>query len=349
VVTTIFKAAILRKTGQPLSIENLIVPKIQFGQVLIQVFYSGICRSQLMEVSGQRGVDNFLPHLLGHEGVGRVLEVGQGVTKVKSGDDVIIGWIKGNGINANNPMYISENGSKINAGAVTTFSELTIVSENRVYLKPDDLEQEISVLFGCSFLTGAGLVFNEITPKKTDTILILGLGGVGLAALISSAQVNPDKIIVADKSSNKRLIAKELGAKVVLDSNKYDFIDQVKRVSNGGVNIAYECAGSTESIEIAFECIKEREGRLIFASHPSSGQKIKLDPFELIKGKSIQGSWGGNSSPDRDIPRFTEIMKNQLSHLHKLVGKKYSLEDINIAIEDLENGETTRPLIDMKL
>ena len=348
-MTTIFKAAVLRKTGQPLSIENLVVPKIQYGQVLVQIQYSGVCRSQLMEVSGKRGEDNFLPHLLGHEGVGRVLEVGSGVTKVKNGDDVIVGWIKGNGINASNPFYFSENGSKINAGAVTTFSEMTVVSENRVCLKPKDLEQEISVLFGCSFLTGAGLVFNEVTPKKNDAVLILGLGGVGLAALLSSIQINPGKIIVADRSSKKRLIAKELGAKIVLDSNAKDFIEAVKSVSQGGVDIAYECAGFIESIETAFECIKEGGGRLIFASHPSSGQKIKLDPFDLIKGKFLQGSWGGNSSPDRDIPRFTEIMKNQLSYLHKLIGKKYSLEDINIALEDLENGETAKPLIDMNL
>ncbi len=346
---TLFKAAILKKTGQPLSIENLIVPKLQYGQVLIKIFYSGVCRSQLMEVNGQRGEDNFLPHLLGHEGVGQVVETGPGVTKVNIGDDVIVGWLKGEGIDAPTPIYFNENGTKINAGAVTTFSQLTVVSENRVYLKPTELEQEISVLFGCSLLTGAGLVFNELTPKKNDSILVLGLGGVGLAALISLVALNPDKLIVADNSVEKRVIAREIGAKAVLDSTSYDFIEQVRKISGGGVDIAYECAGSTESIETAFECLKARGGRLIFASHPSSGKKIILDPFDLINGKSIQGSWGGNSKPDRDIPKFTKILKNQLKDLHKILGKKYSLEEINIALEDLSKGVMCKPLIDMQL
>ena len=344
-----FKAAVLENLGEPLIIKELMVPKLKFGQVLIKLKYSGVCRSQLMEVKGLRGEDKYLPHLLGHEGMGVVVGIGPGVTKVKIGEDVIIGWIKGIGVDAENPVFLCENNLLINSGGATTFSKLTIVSENRVYLKPKELQDHIAVLFGCAMLTGAGLVFNEMTPKKDNSVLVIGLGGVGLSVLISLFVINPKQIIVADSSAEKRKLAISLGVESVFDSTSENFLDKIINLSNGGVDVAYDCAGSTESIETAFKCLKAPGGQLIFASHPNSGEKIKLDPFDLIRGKTIRGSWGGNSLPDRDIPKFTKLLGKQLSKLDTLFGKRYSLEEINLALESLDNGEIFRPIIDMQI
>jgi hypothetical protein len=161
--------------------------------------------------------------------------------------------------------------------------------------------------------------------------------------------INPKQIIVADSSAEKRNLAISLGVESVFDSTSENFLDMIVNLSNGGVDVAYECAGSTESIETAFKCLKAPGGQLIFASHPNSGEKIKLDPFDLIRGKKIRGSWGGNSLPDRDIPKFTKLLGKQLSKLDTLFGKTYCLEEINLALESLDNGEIFRPIIDMQI
>jgi S-(hydroxymethyl)glutathione dehydrogenase/alcohol dehydrogenase len=342
-----FKAAILENTGKPLAIRTLKIPNLEVGQVLVKISHSGVCHSQLMEIQGLRGEDKYLPHLLGHEGVGVVLEIGSGVTKVKVGDEVIIGWIKGSGISSRNPIFYDEIGTRINAGLATTFSEITIVSENRVYLKPAFLSDRIAVLFGCALLTGAGMVFNELTPRLDQSVLVLGLGGVGMSALLATLTINPDMIIAADISKVKRKLAKDLGIKNVLDPAASSFIQEVKEITKGGVNLSYECAGSKETIEKAFACLKEVDGHLIFASHPKYGDKIEIDPYELIAGKSIKGSWGGSSKPDIDIPKFAKLLKDsRLELINSNIG--YTLDTINQAVSDFRSGVIGRPTISME-
>jgi S-(hydroxymethyl)glutathione dehydrogenase/alcohol dehydrogenase len=340
-----FKAGVLENIGKPLAIRTLKIPNLEVGQVLVKISHSGVCHSQLMEIQGLRGEDKHLPHLLGHEGVGIVLEIGSGVTKVKVGDEVIIGWIKASGISSRNPVFYDENGIRINAGLATTFSEITIVSENRVYLKPAFLSDKIAVLFGCALLTGAGMVFNELTPRVDQSVLVLGLGGVGMSALLATLTINPDMIIAADISKDKRKLATDLGIKNVLDPAASSFIQEVKEITKGGVNLSYECAGSKETIEKAFACLKEVDGHLIFASHPKFGDKLEIDPFDLIKGKTIRGSWGGGAEPDRDIAKIAKLMLESSVNLDTLIGKEFSLEHINTAIDELAHGNSARPII----
>lgn len=342
-----FKAAVLENLGKPLIIKELKIPKLEFGQVLVKLKYSGVCRSQLMEVQGLRGKDKYLPHLLGHEGVGTVLKVGSGVTKVTVGDKVIVGWINSSGITAANPIFFDDKGLTINAGASTTFSELSVVSENRLYLQPDFVPDKLAALFGCSLLTGAGMVLNEITPQQNQSVLVLGLGGVGFPALLATLSINPRLIISADISEEKRNKAKSLGIKHVLDSANSSFVQDVKDLTNGGVDISYECAGSTESIEKAFACLKVLGGKLIFSSHPTFGEKIRIDPYELIQGKTLKGSWGGGSKPDTDIPKIANILLHNSLKLEEIIGNIYSLDQVNEALMDLIIGNSGRPLIKM--
>ena len=170
-IPTHMRGAVLWETGRPLRVENQIeVPILQHGQILVKLAYSGVCRSQLMEVRGKRGKDVHLPHLLGHEGSGQVVASGNGVSKVSPGDWVILGWIKGHGIDACGAKFRLDD-QEINSGPVTTFSTYTIVSENRVVPLPTDVSKDVAVLFGCSLPTGAGIIMNEIKPKKGSSIL----------------------------------------------------------------------------------------------------------------------------------------------------------------------------------
>ena len=150
------KAAVLFEIGKPLQIREITSNPLKKGQVLIKILYSGICRSQLMEVQGLRGDDKWLPHLLGHEGSGIVEAIGEGVTKVKPGDEVILTWIKSSGLEADYAIYNYKD-SVINSGAVTTFSNYSIVSENRVVKKPVNIPFDLAILFGCALPTGAGI------------------------------------------------------------------------------------------------------------------------------------------------------------------------------------------------
>ena len=179
------KAAVLYETGKPLVVQSDIeIPKLNHGQVLVKLLFSGVCRSQVMEVRGGRGDDPWLPHLLGHEGSGIVVDVGEGVTKVKKDDEVILGWLKGEGLDAPGAKYKYGN-QVINSGRVTTFCNYSVVSESRLVKKPADLPFDTAVLFGCALPTGAGMVLNELKPSKEQTAVVLGLGGIGLSALMA--------------------------------------------------------------------------------------------------------------------------------------------------------------------
>ena len=192
------RAAVLESLGHPLAIRDMKLPELLEGQVLAKVLFSGVCRSQLMEVRGGRGKDPWLPHLLGHEGSGIVLAVGDGVTKVKPGDAVILGWVKGDGLDAAGAKYICGD-QIINSGKVTTFCNYTVASENRLVVKPASLPFDTAVLFGCALPTGAGMVLNELRPSVDHTVVVLGLGGIGK---ISFSRIhNPPPILPFQKPS----------------------------------------------------------------------------------------------------------------------------------------------------
>lgn len=341
------RAAVLEELSKPLAVKEIEIPNLLPGQVLVKVLFSGVCRSQLMEVKGNRGADPWLPHLLGHEGSGIVLKIGEGVSKVKPGDEVILGWIKGHGIDAPGAKYLSGN-QIINSGAVTTFSNYTIASENRLVLKPSSLNFDTAVLFGCALPTGAGMVLNELMPSIDQSVLVLGLGGIGLASIVALKALGIRQIIAADISEKKLELALRLGATNVLNVNLEDFHRKLIDIVGDGVDACIESAGKVATIELGFSLIKKQDGKMIFASHPPDGEKIRISPHELISGKKIFGSWGGSTKPDLDIPAFYELFKNSTTSLDQLLTKRYPLDKINDALDDLGAGKVFRPLIVMQ-
>jgi S-(hydroxymethyl)glutathione dehydrogenase / alcohol dehydrogenase len=342
------KAAVLSRLCEPLEIRSDLIPeKLRHGQVLVQLAYSGVCHSQLMEARGKRGEDPYLPHLLGHEGTGKVLEIGEGVTKVRPGDLVILGWIKGKGLDGGGTRYAAGD-VVINAGGVTTFNERAVVSENRLVQLPEGVPMDIGVLFGCAIPTGAGIISNEIRPVAGSSIAIFGLGGIGLSALMATMLCNCRMVIAVDVSEEKLNLAREFGATHTINPASGNVVDRIRALTNGkGVDYSVDASGLCSVIEEAFNAVRRGGGLCVFASHPEHGQLIRLDPFELICGKQIQGSWGGACNPDSDIQKFADLYRQGRLPLEKLITRRYTLLQINEALNDLEQKRVARPLIEI--
>lgn len=341
------KAAVLVSLKAPLELaHDLQVPSLRTGQVLVKLAYSGVCHSQLMESRGRRGEDAWLPHLLGHEGSGVVVATGDQVSKVSAGDRVILGWIKGQGIEAGGAQYLRGT-QTVNAGGVTTFNEFAVVSENRLVALPDGVPMDIAVLFGCAIPTGAGLVMNEIDPKPDASFAVFGLGGIGLSALMATQLYAPRLVVAIDVSDEKLALAREFGASHTINSAAQDVAAALKQIVPEGVDYSVEASGQASVIEVAFQAVRRNGGLCVFASHPEQGARIRLDPYDLICGKQIRGTWGGASKPDADVPRLAVLYREGRLPLERLIGKRYTLDEINLALDDLEAGRVARPLIEI--
>lgn len=341
-----FLAAVLEQTGKQLKLHSLKIPaELKAGQVLVELAYSGVCHSQLMEVRGSRGIDKYLPHLLGHEGTGVVRKTGSRVSKVKVGDKVVLGWIKGSGLEESGTQYESET-QKFNSGAVTTFNEFSVVSENRLTPLPAGVPMDVGVLFGCALLTGAGIVTNIVKPEKGSKVGIFGLGGIGLSALMATKLYDCRQVIAVDISEDKLALAKKLGADICLNPKKVSIESEILKLTNdSGLDYSIEASGLCSTIELAFSLVKKGGGLCVFASHPPEGQNIQLKPHDLISGKRIQGTWGGQCFPDIDIPKFGKLYVEGKLDLKVLMSEPYELNEINRALEDLEAHKVTRPII----
>ena len=223
-----------------------------------------------------------------------------------------------------------------------------MVSENRLIKLPHEIPMDVGVLFGCAIPTGSGIIINEIQPEDGTTIAIFGLGGIGLSALMATNIYKFYKVIAIDIEDSKLELAKEFGATNVINSSNGNVLEKIYELTGGkGVDYAVEASGLTAIIELAFKSVRNNGGLCVFASHPENGEEIKLNPFDLICGKQIKGSWGGGCDPDVDLPIFFKLYMDGLLPLEKLVDKIYPLEDINNALFDLENREVFRPLIEI--
>ena len=172
------KAAVLEKISAPLTIADVKLGELAVGQVLVKILVSGICGAQLQEIAGEKNNAKFVPHLLGHEGCGIVQEIGSGVTRVKKGDKVVMHWRKGDGIESDFPSYTFK-GKAMRSGKVTTFSEYSMVSENRLTTVPQDTPNDFCALLGCGLSTALGTMENEAELKAGEGVMIVGCGGVG--------------------------------------------------------------------------------------------------------------------------------------------------------------------------
>jgi len=330
-------AAILVEQKRPLIIDEIDVPSPKLGQVLVRVLCSGICGSQVGEINGVKGPDRFLPHLLGHEGAGEVVECGEGVRTVKAGDRVVLHWRKGAGLESVTPVYESRIG-KINAGWVTTFNEYAIVSENRVTAVPADFDLETAALLGCAVTTGFGVVNNDAQLSIGQSIAVFGAGGIGLNIVQGAALAGANPIIAVDIFDNRLAFAQSLGATHAINSATTDPTDAILRiVGSEGVDVAVDNTGNPAVIELACRLTGPR-GRTVLVGVPPQDSVAAISTLPLHFEKKLVGSHGGECRPDIDIPRYVRLVRDKRLTFAHLVGKRYSLHEINTAIDDMRTG-----------
>jgi S-(hydroxymethyl)glutathione dehydrogenase/alcohol dehydrogenase len=339
-----FRAAVLEKINGELTLENLEVPDLHRGQVLVRVLYTSICASQIFEITGGRGEDPYLPHLLGHEGYGEVIQIGEGVERFRLGDRVILTWIKQKGIECKPIIFRTINNKLINAGRVTTFSELTVVSENRLFHAPEISKEETLPLLGCAALTGAGMVYGSV--EELDRVLVIGAGGVGLFSILALLETDIKHIEVIEKSTNRAIQIRDLSPRIQVYKSFTDnlFIREIE--SNGNFSLIYEASGNLAALQSSIEFMSKK-GRLVFASHPVKGKKIALDPYELIQGKVIRGSWGGGCEDLNLRQKVTELFARKTNTISEFISNPFPLSSINAAIDVAKNSGEKRVIIGM--
>jgi S-(hydroxymethyl)glutathione dehydrogenase/alcohol dehydrogenase len=335
------QAAFLVTQREPLTIDEVKLPEcLGFGQVLVQIAYSGICGAQLNEMDGAKGEDPFLPHLLGHEASGIILETGPGVKTVIPGRRVVLHWRKGRGIESATPQF-QWRGRPLNAGWVTTFSPYTIVSENRVTAIPDDMDMDVAPLLGCAVTTGLGVICNNAKVRIGESVVVFGAGGVGLSVIQGAAMVSAYPIIAVDLYDSKLRLAKQLGATHTINARQQNARTEIPRiVGSGGADVVVDMTGQTDIIESGYE-LAAAAGRVICVGVPTKGRKTSIYTLPLHFGKILTGSHGGDADPTVDIPRYVRLYQAGKLQLRELITDRFPLARINDAIAKMRAGEIT--------
>ncbi|MEW5864873.1 MAG: zinc-binding dehydrogenase [Pseudomonadota bacterium] len=331
------KAAILAELRKPLVVAEVgLPPALDVGQVLVKVHYSGICGSQLGEIDGAKGEDRFLPHLLGHEGSGTVLEVGPGVRHLAPGDKVVLHWRKGLGIESATPSY-TWNGRKLNAGWVTTFNEYAVVSENRLTRIPPDSDLEVAALFGCAVTTGFGVVVNNAKVRIGESVVVYGAGGIGLNIVQAASLVTAHPIVAVDLYDARLELARRMGATHLVNARSTDAARAILEICPEGVDVFIDNTGVPAVIEAGYRLAKP-QGRVTLVGVPKKGNDVTIYSLPLHFGKRISGSHGGEAVPHEDIPRYQSLYRKGVIRLREIITDTYSLDEVNVAISAMRDG-----------
>lgn len=344
-----FKAAILTEIDKPLVLSDIETTDLKVGQVLVKILVSGLCGAQLQEISGLKGNAKFLPHLMGHEGCGIVEEIGLGVTKVKIGDKVVLHWRKGDGIESDFPSYVY-NGKQISSGKVTTLSEYSIVSENRLTAVPKDTPDELCALLGCGLSTALGVINNDANLKFGQSILIIGCGGIGLNLIQGANLASAYPIIGMDISEDKKEMVMKLNATSFINSLTDNIENEFEKLGVKKIDIIVDTTGNVDIINKTIDYLSDSAKYILVAqSKPNDILKIN-NPSSLFlgNGKVIKATQGGQTSPSEDIPRYIRLNKSGKLNLDNIITHEFALQDINEAIILLKNKKAGRIIIKIK-
>jgi S-(hydroxymethyl)glutathione dehydrogenase / alcohol dehydrogenase len=352
-----FKAAVLEESHKPLVVQEIEWSKpLEYGQVLVQLQYATICGAQLNEIDAIKGPDKYLPHVLGHEGVGIVQQVGPGVTRIASQQLVVLHWRPAAGIQSPASHYWRGDGDRlVKAGWVTTFQEFAVVSQNRCTPIPksehtSEHRREMC-LFGCAVTTAFGVVCNGAHHVKIgDSVLVIGVGGVGVCIAQFAHLAGAAEVTVIDVSRQKLDWAAEYyraRQQILLESVDAHPEARTFVKTYGYFDKVFETTGNKQMREFAFEVLAE-DGHCELVGVPKPSEKMALNSLDLHFGKSISGSKGGDSQPDRDIPRLLNMMLDARFTLKGMIQKTVSLDNINEGIDYMRSGGVGRVLVDLR-
>lgn len=371
------KAAVLREMGRPgpyadsrpLAIEEFDLAPPGPGEVLVRVRAAGLCHSDLSVIEGNR--PRPLPMVLGHEMAGVVEEAGSGVTDLQRGDHVVASFVPSCGVCgpcvAGRPALcepglasntagtllsgerrLCQHGAPINHHlGVSGFAEWATVSRRSLVRVDPALPFAEAALFGCAVITGVGAVVNTAAMPKLSTMAVIGLGGVGLAALLAGRMLDATTIVAIDLNEAKLAKARELGATLAINAADADCVDRVREASGGGVAYAFEMAGSARALELAYR-ITRRGGTTVSAGLPHPQQQLSIPHVTLVaEERTLKGSYLGSCVPERDIPQYIEWYRAGRLPVDLLLSERIALGEINGAFDRLAAGASIRQVIEL--
>ena len=355
-------------SSKPLKIDDIDLDGPGPGEVLIRIAAAGLCHSDLSVINGDR--PRPLPMALGHEASAVVEEVGAFVDDLKPGDPVVSVFVPScghcgpcsegrpalcepgaahNGVGnlLTGAWRLSRDGKQVNHHlGVSCFAEHAVVS--RRSLVPIDKESSlpIAALMGCAVLTGAGAVFNGGDVKPGGSVAVVGLGGVGLAAVLGAVAAGAETIVAIDRLNSKLEAARALGATHAFGADDPDVTGKVKEATKGGVEVALEFAGAAQALELAY-AITRRGGVTVTAGLPNPKATLALHPVSLVaEERTLKGSYLGSGVPSRDIPRFLALHRRGKLPVEKLLTHRMPLESINEGFDRLADGTAIRQIVE---
>ena len=374
-MTITTRAAVLRTTSaarpyadsQPLTIEPLSLDAPGPGEVLVAIKAAGLCHSDLSVINGDR--PRPLPMALGHEAAGVVEAIGVGVDDLEIGDHVVMVFMpscghcnpcaegrpalcepgaaaNGKGELLTKRSALSLNDQPINHHlGVSAFADRAVVSRRSLVKIDKDLPFEHAALFGCAVLTGVGAVVNTAQIKAGQSAVIIGLGGVGLSSVLGALAAGASPVIAVDLSDDKLALARTLGPVHTIKATDPDAVEQVRTLTNGGADFAFEMAGSIRALESAWKMTR-RGGTTITAGLPPADAALPVNVVSLVgEERTLKGSYIGTSVPSRDIPRYVALFRQGRLPVDRLLSGLIALDDINTAFDALADGTAIRQII----
>jgi S-(hydroxymethyl)glutathione dehydrogenase / alcohol dehydrogenase len=340
------KAAILAQSRQPLIVDEITLPdELNVGQVLVKILHTTICGAQLNEIAAAKGPDKFLPHLLGHEASATVIETGPGVTNVKPGDTVVLHWRPSQGIQCQPPSY-KWRGEKLNAGWITTFNDYAVVSENRMTVISPGYDLKVAPLLGCAVTTAAGVINNDAGVKIGESVVVFGVGGVGLNVVQFAHLAGANPIVAVDLLDNKLDMAKTRGATHCLNGSRVGDMDaEIRRIVGAkGPDKVIETTGAKAVIELAYN-LTHADGTCVLVGVPN--EKVSIYTLPIHFNKVLTGSHGGDAVPHVDIPRLIRLTEAGRFSLDGIITHEFSLDEINEALDVVRSGNAGRVLLNV--
>ena len=368
-------AAVLNSMGQlrpyaesnPLAVEELDLDPPAEGEVLVRVKAAGLCHSDLSVINGGRPRPT--PMALGHEAAGEVVEVGAGVRDLRPGDHVVMVFVASCGHCApcaeGRPALCEPAAACNTAGTllgggrrlhrrgedvnhhlgVSAFADHAVLSRRSLVKIDSGLPFAEAALFGCAVLTGVGAVINTARVPAGSTVAVVGLGGVGLNSLLGAALAGARQIIAVDVHEVKLGLARRLGATDAINASEPDAVEWVKGLTGGGVDFAFEMAGSVRALDLAYR-LTRRGGTTVTAGLPPPDEVWPVPATSLVaEERTVKGSYVGSSVPLRDVPRYIELYQRGKLPVDKLMGDMLQLSEINPAFDRLASGLTSRQVV----
>ncbi|HEX5164983.1 MAG TPA: Zn-dependent alcohol dehydrogenase [Thermomicrobiales bacterium] len=360
------RAAVFYEYNQPMVIETIQIDPPQAGEVLVQIAASGVCRSDLHVLKQEWTAP--LPIVLGHEASGRVVEVGAGVTRVATGDPVVLSFAPNcgrcdycasgrghlcstmrrepSGLLPGGTSRLHMDDQPINIFArMGSFAEYAVVHESSVVPISPDVPLDLAALIGCSVTTGIGAVLNTARVPAGSTVVVIGCGGVGLNVIQGARLVSARRIIAVDISLEKLELAQRCGATDLIDARDIEVAKHIRDLTDDGVDFAFEALGSSPTIQAAYDVVRPG-GTAVVAGMAPYGEMVPINAFLLAyQEKTLKGSYYGSARTSLDMPLLVHLAQTGQIELDSLVARRYPLEEINEAYRDLDQGESGRGLI----